>query len=365
MVLLGKDITSRVLIVGVDASEEAKGGMASVIQSYKKYFETLNYVCSWKDKSMPIKLIVFIEAIIIFLWKLTTNRKIKIVHIHATVDSSFKRKSLFIKIAKLYNKKIILHMHGGAFPDYFESQADSKKKAIVKILNSTNRIAVIIDKPWLEWFNTIGVPEEKTVVLKNTIEIPYKKNGPRYSSKLRMIYMGKLIKEKGIYDLLEVLKEHKDEVAEKAEVRIAGFFEEEKLIKTIKDYGINNIVSFEGFLSGNDKIDLLNWGEVLLQPSHFEAQSISILEGMSYGLAILASNVGGIPSIVKNNVNGLLFSPGNKDEIWSAIRESLDNPSRIRGYGDKGAQMVKEYFPEATMFKLRREYINLLLDDKA
>lgn len=363
MILIDKSITSRILMVGVDASDNAKGGMASVVQSYKKYFETINYICTWKDKSDVIKIVIYIYALLLYVVKLTINRKIKVVHIHSTIDVSFRRKRLFVKIAKLYKKKILFHMHGGAFPDYYNNQSSKKKISILKILNSVDEIAVIVEDPWLQWFTNIGIPREKIIVLNNTIDIPIKNIKSSNNRKIHMIYMGKLLPEKGIYDLLEVFRDHKDELYGKVILRVAGFFEEERLIDTINEYEIHDIVSFEGFLSGTEKINLLNWGDILVQPSYFEAQSISILEAMSYGLAILASNVGGIPSIVKNEFNGLLFSPGNKHEIWGAIKYLINNPSKMSFFGNNGTKMVMDYLPEKTMEQLRNTYKNLLLSE--
>ncbi len=347
-------------MVGVDASAQAKGGMAFVVQSYRKYFESLNYVCTWKDKSKAKKLLQFIKAILQFILILSFNHKINLIHIHSTVDSSFKRKSVFIKLSKFYKKKILLHMHGGAFPAYYDSKSISKQQSIIRILNSVDKIAVIVEYPWVEWFKEIGIPEENIVVIHNTIDLTDRIQLPEKNPEIRMIYMGKLNKEKGIYDLLEVLKEHKYELNGKLKLRIAGFYKEQRLVNVIKDYNLNDIVSFEGFLSGNDKKRFLSWGNVLIQPSYFEAQSISILEGMSYNLAILASNVGGIPSIVKNNENGMLFMPGNLNEIWETIHYCVSNPKEIERYGNNGAMMVKDYYPNSTIGKLKQVYSKLL-----
>lgn len=50
---------------------------------------------------------------------------------------------------------------------------------------------------------------------------------------------------------------------------------------------------------------------------------MSILEAMGYGLPVVASNVGGIPSIVRNNINGFTFIPGDVEGMAAAIIEIL------------------------------------------
>lgn len=364
MEYINKDISEKVLMVGVYAGPSAKGGMASVVHAYQKYFYKLNYIYSWKDSNKIIKLLVFVRAIILFLFQMLFNKDIKIVHIHATVGSSFKRKSVFVKLAHKLKKKIILHIHGGGFPDFYDLSTDSKQKSIINILNAANKIAVVSEYPWIKWFQEIGVIEDKLVVLNNTIEYPKFQFTKDSSSDipLRFLYMGKLTEEKGVYDLLEVVSEHKEELENILIFKVGGFYQEDRFCSAIVDLELNNLVSFEGYVKGEKKIELLNWANVLLQPSYFEAISISILEGMSYGLAILATNVGGIPSIVKDGVNGLLFEPGNKIAIWESIKKLKSSPRLISELGNHGSNMVSEYYPNFTMNKLNSTYKDLLYE---
>ena len=114
----------------------------------------------------------------------------------------------------MLKKKIILHIHGGGFPDFYDLSTDSKQKSIINILNAANKIAVVSEYPWRKWFLEIGVIEDKLVVLNNTIEYPKFQltNNSSRDIPLRFLYMGKLTEEKGVYDLLEVVSEHKEEL---------------------------------------------------------------------------------------------------------------------------------------------------------
>ena len=362
MVYIDKDISEKVLMVGVFAGQSAKGGMASVVIEYKKYFHSLNYIYSWIDSNKLIKLLVFIRALVLFFIQMLLNRKIKIVHIHTTVGSSFKRKTLFVKLSCIFRKKIILHIHGGAFPDFYNSSSATKQKSIISVLNRANKIAVVSEYPWKKWFQEIGVPNYKIVVLNTTIEYPTLLPECSDSTPLRFLFMGKLVSEKGIYDLLEVISEHRDELQQIMTFKVGGFYHEEKFCGSIIDLELSNLVSFEGYVKGEKKIELLNWANVLLLPSYFEALPVSILEGMSYRLAILATDVGGIPSIVKHGVNGFLFEPGNKTEIWKSIKKLIESKNLISEFGHNSARMVSEFYPDNTMTKLNKVYKQILYE---
>lgn len=363
MKYINKEISKHILMIGVYAGPSAKGGMASVILEYKKYFENLQYIYSWIDSKKIIKLFVFIRALMIFFFQMLFNKNIKIVHIHSSIGASFKRKSVFVKLSHVFGKKIILHIHGGGFPQYYNTSTASKQNYINTILKIPDRLAVISEYPWKTWFQEIGIHDDKIIVLNNPIETPQKSLRARSDATLlRCLFLGKLVKEKGIYDLLNTISQHKSELSQIMKLKICGFYHEDLLCNTIHELSLNDFVSFEGYTRGMEKVELLNWANILFLPSYFEAQSVSILEGMSYGLAVLASNVGGIPSIVKDGVNGLLFEPGNQIAIWESIKKLIDHPMLITELGHNGSRMVSEYYPNKAMTKLKNTYKELLYE---
>jgi len=78
------------------------------------------------------------------------------------------------------------------------------------------------------------------------------------------------------------------------------------------------------------------------------------------GKAIIASNVGGIPRIVKPNENGWLTHPGDLDELAVVFKEIIANPGILENYGNKSLQIVQDYSPEKVNNKLNSIYTDLL-----
>src|SRR5690606_23550060 len=110
---------------------------------------------------------------------------------------------------------------------------------------------------------------------------------------------------------------------------------------------------------GKEKIDLLKHCDVFILPSYSEGVPISILEAMSYGLAIISTNVGGIPSVVINNKNGILIEPGNKVMMVEAINSLLESPQNINFYSSNSSLFIKEYYPKAVKNRLIQIYDNI------
>jgi len=83
---------------------------------------------------------------------------------------------------------------------------------------------------------------------------------------------------------------------------------------------------------------------IFILPSVKEGLPYVILEAMNAELPIIATRVGGIPEIIENNVNGLLISPADPDEIIDAVLTLLNNPSLTNQLSQKAKQILDEKF---------------------
>lgn len=96
---------------------------------------------------------------------------------------------------------------------------------------------------------------------------------------------------KGIYDLIGVIALHKKEFHGRQKLRVGGNGEVDKVKILIKEKKISDIVSYEGWVSGGRKVELLDVSDAYILPSYKEGLPISILEAMSYGLPMISTKV--------------------------------------------------------------------------
>jgi glycosyltransferase involved in cell wall biosynthesis len=76
----------------------------------------------------------------------------------------------------------------------------------------------------------------------------------------------------------------------------------------------------------------------------YEGFPTVLLEAMSYGLPVVCSRIGGLPEIVEDGINGLLYEPGNADELADRIRTLWQNPALRQRLGEAGRKKLnKEY----------------------
>ncbi|MCD8203210.1 MAG: glycosyltransferase family 4 protein [Prevotella sp.] len=345
-----KDITIKrpladsVLMISVYYKHHAPGGMAAVIQYYEGHFEKLHYVASWRLTNVFGRIWYAVTAYLNVFFRLIFDRKIKILHIHTASDMSFWRKSQFVKLGKFFGKKVILHVHASRFKDFYSET--TKKELIRKNLLLPDRL-IVLSQSWKEWFVGIGIPEKNIVVLHNITDYPKISNDndcTQSNRPLRFLFMGEIGERKGVFDILRGITNHVDELNGKMVLRIGGNRHEDELRKMISDNHLDDLVKFEGWVSGDKKIELLNWADVFILPSHNEGLPISILEAMSYGMPVISTPVGGIPEVVSEQ-NGILVTPGNEEEIINAILFFINNPDTISSYGKVSKEIVKTYLP--------------------
>lgn len=103
-----------------------------------------------------------------------------------------------------------------------------------------------------------------------------------------------------------------------------------------------------GNVSRNELVDELAGASILALTSYEDNCPMVVLEAMSAGLPVLASEVGGIPDLVKNGVNGYLCDPASAESIRNGLRKLLQDPSHAKQLGDNGKkQAVERYLPKA------------------
>lgn len=114
-----------------------------------------------------------------------------------------------------------------------------------------------------------------------------------------------------------------------------------------------------------DTRDLLPGGDVFCLSSHWEGVPISILEAMAAGLPVVATAVGGVPSIVTDGETGLLVPPGNPPELARAIETLAGEPTTRATLGEAGRQRVlREHTVDHLVARVEAVYAELL-DERA
>ncbi|MFH1231831.1 MAG: glycosyltransferase family 4 protein [Planctomycetota bacterium] len=190
----------------------------------------------------------------------------------------------------------------------------------------------------------------------NLINTPTKKELNILDSERVILYVGRLSREKGISYLISAMPEI---IKQLDNVKLVICGEEEgiapnknSLVSLVKELKLGSQITFTGKLPYQTVLKYMRLAEVLVLPSLEEDFGLVNLEAMASGLPIIASNVGGIPDVVKDGVNGFLVNPrdvqGIADKVITLLsddklrsRISQNNLVRARDYD--WANLIKQY----------------------
>ncbi len=304
-------------IIMFGAGRTVKGGVSTVINNYYKQWNDdqykLTYIATMKDGSFVLKLLV---GIIAYIKALILIPKNDIVHIHMSSDNSFFRKRHFIRLAKAYHKKVIIHLHGSEFMTFYHKRSnDSDRQKIREVFDSVDQIIALS----LSWKNDIGTfTKTPVVVIHNAVEIP-----KHFDKKMNndICFLGRIGERKGIFDLLKVV-EKLNRNYDNFTLKVGGDGEVDLLKQIIKEKDLKN-VQYVGWIGGSEKDEFLQNTGIYALPSYNEGLPMALLEAMSFGCIPISTEVGGIPEVIENEVNGYLCKPGDVEALYDIFDKIL------------------------------------------
>ena len=169
----------------------------------------------------------------------------------------------------------------------------------------------------------------------------------RDDDRCRFVYVGVLADRKGLGVLLDAIlaMRERDEFS----VVIAGGApaegpEEAARIEAAYAAAGLEQVGFAGRLDGTGVRDLLAESDVLVLASFAEGLPIVVIEAMAAGLAVVATPVGDIPSVIADGTTGLLVEPGNAQQLSDAMLRLADDRSLCERIGNAAAEVAEERF---------------------
>ena len=177
-------------------------------------------------------------------------------------------------------------------------------------------------------------------------EQPY----PEENNGIHFLYLGRIMKEKGMDELFEVIEKLKMQYGEKVKFDLVGFFEDEyrEYVERLVEDGI---VKFHGFQT--DPKPFYNASHCVVLPSYHEGMSNVLLEAAATGRALITSNIPGCREAVEDGKNGYLCQKQNSQSLEYSMRKflnlSMEERKEMGIYGRK--KMEREFDKKTVIIK--------------
>jgi glycosyltransferase involved in cell wall biosynthesis len=148
---------------------------------------------------------------------------------------------------------------------------------------------------------------------------------------LRVIFLGNIIRRKGLHVLLRALPRLREG---DWRLIVVGDLDLDKaytrqVMRLVKRAGIQGNVRFLGPLQKTGLADQLQQSHLLVVPSHYEGFGIAYLEGMGFGLPAVATTAGAAREIITDGLNGFLVPPGDAEALAQRLGELAGNRDRL------------------------------------
>ena len=296
-----------------------------------------------------------IKRLTLFFWILMT-KKVDKVFVFAAQGFGFYEKGLMIMLAKAFNKRTIIALRSGFLMKDIE-QSNSFSRRAKRIFGKTD-IVVCQGSNWVEFLKKhVGVKEHKIKIIPNCVEKSLSDGSIAVSHPVKLLFMGFVEKNKGIYDIIDALVSIKED---NWQLDIAGEgIAMNDIQAMLLELPLKEKIKCHGWVSGDQKEGLLQDADVLLLPSYWEGMPNVILEAMSRNTAVISTDVGAIPDMIDPKDNGYIMKPGDVDQLAKYISTYLQNNELIKQHKERGKLKIEKNF---TVDRIIPKFADILIE---
>jgi glycosyltransferase involved in cell wall biosynthesis len=185
---------------------------------------------------------------------------------------------------------------------------------------------------------------DRLLVVRCGIELPEHVVEPGNADPVRILCVGRLSPEKGHYGLLRALAQVHGTGARFRLTCIGDGALRTELEECTRELVLGDCVAFVGARSEEDVMAALSQSDVYASASLMEGLPVTLMEAMAHGLPVVAPRVAGIPELVAEEREGLLFAPSDWDALADQLRRLIRDPELRRTLGRAGRARVSAEF---------------------
>ncbi len=284
------------------------------------------------------------------LVKKIKSGKVNVIHTVTSGQLALFRDILLLKTARKYHIPFIYHIHFGKVPQLIE-RGGFHWKLMKYGMRLADQVVVIDQKSFTDIKKTI--PAANVAYIPNPVNYHLLSLIPR-DTKKKVVFVGWCMKEKGIEELLEAWRD----TVKNPEwgLDVIGPYDKGYMADIIKKISPGQ-VNILGELPHEDTMKRLAEASIFVLPSYSEGFPMSVLEAMSLGKAIIATDVGAIPEMLGEEC-GIVIEKENPKEIAGALKELMENEALRERYGANAREKAKKNYESSIIFERYRSCWN-------
>lgn len=267
-----------------------------------------------------------------------------------------------VRLARSFNLPVAFWAIGSDVNDFAGYNRINKKLSVSAIENCSMILTESKDLERMIWKLSSRAPNVRTfykgIDVSNFQNIPSRDVLLRKlgldRSKRYILFVGRLIYDKGIYELAESFSAIAKLYPDMKLIMIGEEIEKAVFLESVSAYGIKDRIHFTGIVPYKKVAEYMKVSDLLVFPSWVEGLPNVIMESMAIGLPVVASNAGGIPEILKDGVTGLSVPVRDAGKLTDAIIKMLTDYNLRTNCIKNAQQLIRNKFDV-------RKNVNLLL----
>lgn len=282
----------------------------------------------------------------------------------ASSKFGFLRDAMMIWASRLVNAHLVLHLHGGGYRSFYETQSRWLQRFIAHTLAQADTI-VILGEQLRDQFAFVPDHEQKVRVVPNGLPFDLQPQtiAPKslpVTEPIRLLYLSNLMESKGYLILLEACRILHHEYGQAIHCDFCGDFVETSVddginagsvqahfFQLIEEWNLGDVVTYRGLVRDRQKEQLLQQAHIFVLPTTYpwEGQPISIIEALAFGTPVVATPHRGIPEQVLDGVNGFL-TDADANQVAAAIVRLQQDPDRYQQFSQQARQHFDAHFTQ-------------------
>jgi len=353
----------RVLHVGPDP--QGHGGMATVIggliASPLARRHRLEALATYRSAD-PLRRLAMFSCALVRLIAWCARGGARIVHVHTAVRGSMYRKAVCVAVAKAMRRPVLLHVHSGAAEiEVFRGRLGPATAWLVRRCIGMADQVVSVSSAGARALSEQFARSDVAVVTNAAPPVtqPRSTRGARDHRPVTVLYLGGFANPVKGGEVLAQALASLVPTAPSMRVLLAGPGQLTPAATALLSG--DPTVTWLGWLDEPAKAAALDESDIFVLPSTSEGLPMALLEAMAHGLAIVATDMGGVPDVLSHGADALLVPPGDPDSLASAIRTLVDHPEKRGQLGDAARLRAEELGEDRVAARFDAIYRELML----
>jgi glycosyltransferase involved in cell wall biosynthesis len=300
-----------------------------------------------------VYLLAFIRVLILALGRRT------IFHVHFAGGGSMLRKGIICILLRSLRCPYVVHSHA-ADTDLFKPWLPQSCRQMLLWGISGAAWVIVLTQFWHDYYlSLLALPPSRLLLLPNPANLPKAIPDRSRREGLRVLFLGRIGTRKGAFDLIRAVAALPEDVLSGCHLTMAGDGDIDEARSLASQLGCLDRISFPGWTGPAMVEQLLMESDVLLLPSYAEGMAMALLEGMSWGLPVVTTGVGGAGEFLDQGRNCILVTPGDIQGISHAIEELARNPALRQRLGYAACETMSQFSIDHYVLKLTEVYSEL------